>query len=202
MAQAETKSVYETLADVDCSLHIEKKGKFSFVSWVWAWALVKQKYPDASFEKHVFTDNQNNPLPFMRDTKGHTYVKTSVTINGHTLSEVFMVTDGKNNSIPHPDSQAVNTALQRCLVKTLAYHGLGLSVYAGEDLPVMGDHGDDINRIINLLANSKTKEDCDQIFKAETDLIKRLTEPEKAELRKSYTNAKSRIAAQETKQAA
>jgi len=200
MAQA--KTTFEILANVDCSGHIDKKGKFSFVSWAWAWALVKQKFPNATFVKHTFNDNQDNPLPFMRDTKGHTYVEVSVTIEDNTQSEIFPVSDNYNQAITHPDSMAVNTALQRALVKCLAYHGLGLSLYAGEDLPVMGDHGDDINRIINLLANSKTKEDCDQIFKAETDLIKRLTEPEKADLRKSYTNAKSRIAAQETKQAA
>jgi len=201
MAQDNKKSVYQTLADVDCSNHIEKKGKFSYVSWVWAWALVKQKYPDASFEKHVFTDNQNNPLPFMRDTKGHTYVKTSVTIDGHTLSEVFMVTDNYNKSIPHPDSQTVNTALQRCLVKTLAYHGLGLSVYAGEDLPVLGEHGEELNEIINQLASATTTDACDAIYKSNADLMKRLNKSEEAEIKRSFTNARSRIAAQQ-KQAA
>ena len=197
MAQAKKKSVYQTLADVDCSNHIEKKGKFSYVSWSWAWALVKQNYPDASFEKHVFTDNQNNPLPFMRDTKGHTYVQTSVTIEGHTLSEVFMVTDNKNNSIQHPDSQTVNTALQRCLVKTLAYHGLGLSVYAGEDLPVMGEHGEELNEVINKLASAKTANDCDAIYKSNEDIMKRLNASEKAEIKRSFVNARSRIAAQD-----
>ena len=207
MAQDNKKSVYQTLADVDCSNHIETKGKLKngspikYVSWVWAWALVKQNYPDASFEKHIFTDNQNNPLPFMRDTKGHTYVKTSVTIDGHTLSEVFMVTDNYNKSIPHPDSQTVNTALQRCLVKTLAYHGLGLSVYAGEDLPVLGEHGEELNEIINQLASATTTDACDAIYKSNADLMKRLNKSEEAEIKRSFTNARSRIAAQQ-KQAA
>ena len=201
MAQANTKSVYQTLADVDCSNHIEKKGKFSYVSWAWAWALVKQNYPDATFEKHVFTDNTNNVLPFMRDIKGNTYVKTSVTIEGNTLSEVFMVTDNHNNSIKHPGSQEVNTALQRCLVKTLAYHGLGLSVYAGEDLPVMGEHGEDLNKVINELAAATTTDACDVIYKSNKDLMKRLNASEVAEVKRSFTNARSRIAAQE-KQAA
>ena len=138
----------------------------------------------------------------MRDTKGHTYVKTSVTIDGHTLSEVFMVTDSKNNSIPHPDSQAVNTALQRCLVKTLAYHGLGLSVYAGEDLPVLGEHGEELNEVINKLASATTTDACDAIYKSNADLMKRLNASEVAEIKRSFTNARSRIAAQETKQAA
>ena len=201
MAQANTKSVYQTLADVDCSNHIEKKGKFSYVSWAWAWALVKQNYPDATFEKHVFTDNQNNPLPFMRDTKGYTFVQTSVTIGGHTLSETFPVTDNRNQAIQHPNAFEVNTALQRCLVKTLAFHGLGLSIYAGEDLPVMGEHGEDLNKVINELAAATTTDACDVIYKSNKDLMKRLNKSEESEVKRSFTNARSRIAAQE-KQAA
>jgi hypothetical protein len=201
MAQDNTKSVYQTLADVDCSNHIEKKGKFSYVSWAWAWALVKQNYPDATFEKHVFTDNQNNPLPFMRDTKGYTFVKTSVTIGGHTLSETFPVTDNRNQAIQHPNAFEVNTALQRCLVKTLAFHGLGLSIYAGEDLPVMGEHGEDLNKLINQLAAAQTTDDCDAIYKSNADLMKRLNKSEVAEIKRSFTNARSRIASQQ-KQAA
>lgn len=201
MAQDNTKSVYQTLADVDCSDHIEKKGKFSYVSWAWAWALVKQNYPDATFEKHVFNDNQNNPLPFMRDTKGYTFVQTSVTIGDHTLSETFPVTDNVNKAIQHPNAFEVNTALQRCLVKTLAFHGLGLSIYAGEDLPVMGEHGEDLNKVINNLAAAKTTDDCDAIYKSNADLMKRLNKSEVAEIKRSFTNARSRIASQE-KQAA
>lgn len=201
MAQANKKSVYQTLADVDCSLHIEKKGKFSYVSWAWAWALVKQNYPDATFDKHIFRDNQDNPLPFMRDTKGYTFVQTSVTINGHTLSETFPVTDNRNQAIQHPNAFEVNTALQRCLVKTLAFHGLGLSIYAGEDLPVMGEHGEDLNKVINDLAAATTTDACDAIYKSNADLMKRLNASEVAEIKRSFTNARSRIASQE-KQAA
>ena len=162
MAQDNAKSVYQTLADVDCSNHIEKKGKFSYVSWAWAWALVKQNYPDATFEKHVFTDNQ---------------------------------------AIQHPNAFEVNTALQRCLVKTLAFHGLGLSIYAGEDLPVMGEHGEDLNKLINQLAAAETTDACDSIYKSNADLMKRLNKSEVAEIKRSFTNARSRIASQQ-KQAA
>ena len=129
--------VFKTLAAVDCSAHTEKKGNFTYLSWTWAWSLVKSHYPTATFEKVVFHDNQNNPLPFMRDTKGNTYVQTTVTIEGESHSEIYAVLDFKNKAMPFPDSFAVNTALQRCLVKTIAYFGLGLNIYAGEDLPVM-----------------------------------------------------------------
>ena len=62
------KSVWETLSEIDVTSHIEMKGKFAYVSWAWAWALVKQNYPTATFEKLTFVDNQNNILPFMRDS--------------------------------------------------------------------------------------------------------------------------------------
>jgi len=197
----QVKSVFKTLADVDCSNHIEKKGKFSYVSWAWAWALVKQNYPDATFEKHVFSDNQDNPLPFMRDTKGYTYVQTSVTIEGVTLTETFPVTDNRNQAIQHPNAFEVNTALQRCLVKTLAFHGLGLSIYAGEDLPVMGEHDEELNNVLNQLGEAKTNEDCDAIYKSNHDLMRRLNKSEQAEIKKSFTNARSRIAANDKKAA-
>ena len=121
--------VFKTLAAVDCSAHTEKKGNFTYLSWTWAyhWSVT---YPTATFEKVVFHDNQNNPLPFMRDTKGNTYVQTTVTIEGESHSEIYPVLDFKNKAMPFPDSFAVNTALQRCLVKTIAYFGLGLNIYA------------------------------------------------------------------------
>jgi hypothetical protein len=197
----QAKSVFKTLADVDCSNHIEKKGKFSYVSWAWAWALVKQNYPDATFEKHVFNDNQDNPLPFMRDTKGYTFVQTSVTIEGVTLTETFPVTDNRNQAIQHPNAFEVNTALQRCLVKTLAFHGLGLSIYAGEDLPVMGEHDEELNNVLNQLGEAKTNEDCDAIYKSNQDLMRRLNKSEQAEIKKSFTNARSRIASNDKKAA-
>ena len=129
--------VFKTLAAVDCSAHTEKKDKFTYLSWTWAWSLIKSHYPTATFEKVVFHDNQNNPLPFMRDTKGNTYVQTTVTIEGESHSEIYPVLDYRNQAVPFPDSFTVNTALQRCVVKTIAYFGLGLNIYAGEDLPVM-----------------------------------------------------------------
>lgn len=202
MPQAKTKSVYQTLADVDCSTHIEKKGKFSYVSWTWAWALVKQNYPEASFEKHVFNDNQDNPLPFMRDTKGHTYVCVSVKIEGQQQTEIYPVTDNQNKAMTHPDAFQVNTAHQRALVKCLAYHGLGLSVYAGEDLPVMGEHGEELNAVINKLASAKTSDDCDVIYKSNQELMKKLNPQEQSEIKRSFTNARTRIAAKTTKAAA
>ena len=141
-------SVFQTLSQIDVSKMTETKGhgnfKATYLSWVHAWKAVKDYYPDATFEKKIFNDNQDNPLPFMRDTKGNTWVEVSVTIDGIKIPEVFPVlglaeVNGKKRDmqpLKHPDSFQVNTAHQRCLTKALAYHGLGIHIYAGEDLPM------------------------------------------------------------------
>ena len=153
MAIGVPKSVYQNLASIDTSDLTEKKGRFTYLSWTHAWNKVKANYQNATFEKKVFVDNQNNTLPFMRDTKGNTFVEVSVTIEDITLSEIYPVTDNVNKSVQFPDAFQVNTALQRALAKCLAYHGLGINIYAGEDLPV-----DVSNQEEHRIADEKSSE--------------------------------------------
>tara|TARA_R100000700_G_C3174521_1_gene149188 strand:+ start:1406 stop:2164 length:759 start_codon:yes stop_codon:yes gene_type:complete len=129
------KSPWQTLRSIEIAdEHIETKGKFRYVSWAWAWHYIKNLYPDATYEKHLFGTDQHM-LPYMRDDAGHTYVMVTVTIAGLNKTEVYPVTNHNNKSIQNPDSYDVNTALQRCLTKAIAMHGLGHYIYAGEDLP-------------------------------------------------------------------
>jgi hypothetical protein len=180
------KSVWETLAEIDVTPHIDQKGKFSYISWAWAWALVKQNYPTATFEKLTFVDNQNNVLPFMRDSLTYTYVSCSVTIEGITQKEIFPVLGNKNEPLKAATSFQVNTAHQRCLVKCLAYHGFGTNVYAGEDLPVMDkeyevkkatkdqqDH-EHYQRVDSALASCKNKDELISAWKNEAPTIAKL----------------------------
>jgi hypothetical protein len=180
------KSVWETLAEIDVTPHLDQKGKFSYISWAWAWALVKQNYPTATFEKLTFVDNQNNVLPFMRDSLTYTYVSCSVTIEGITQKEIFPVLGNKNEPLKAATSFQVNTAHQRCLVKCLAYHGFGTNVYAGEDLPVMDkeyeikkatkdqqDH-EHYQRIDSALASCKDKDQLISAWKDEAPTIAKL----------------------------
>jgi hypothetical protein len=134
-AAALNGEIWATLSQVDVSEHIEKKAGFSYLSWPWAWALVVDRFPDATFEKHLFGDDHQQ-LPYMVDNQGWAYVQVTVTILHHSLTEIYPVLSHSNRPIKNPDSFAVNTALMRALVKTLAYHGLGLSLYVGEDLPL------------------------------------------------------------------
>lgn len=126
------KSVFEVLNAIDCNEHVEKKNDLSYLSWAWAWQIVKKNYPDSFYTIY------ENASGLFYHTDGNTcWVKTGVTINGLEHIEYLPVMDFKNKSIPlnAVTSFDVNKAIQRSLTKAVARHGLGLYIYAGEDLP-------------------------------------------------------------------
>ncbi len=136
MTAKKTTSVWGTLSKIDVSKYIEKKGTLSYLSWAWAWGTLKENYPDATFEKHWFEmGDPRYKIPYAMDKNGYAYVMVSVTVNGLVICETFPVLDHRNNSVKTPNSFQINTSLQRCLAKCVAYHGLGHYIYAGEDLP-------------------------------------------------------------------
>ena len=123
------------LYQVNVSDKIEKKNGLSYVSWPYAWAEVKKRHPDATFTIYE-REGQYGPVNYFTD--GRTcWVKTGLTINGIEHIEFLPVMDFKNRSIPLESvtSMDVNKAIQRSLTKAAARHGLGLYIYAGEDLP-------------------------------------------------------------------
>jgi hypothetical protein len=189
-----TDNIWQTLSRFDVSKEVEQKGRFDYLSWAWAWAFVKEKYPTATFEKHIFRDNQDNPLPFMRDTKGHTYVAVTVTIEGLSHTEIHYVMDNKNQSITHPNGGEVNKALQRCLVKAIAFHGLGLNVYAGEDLPMDLDE-QDTALIIEDFTKAKTTDEIDSKWRKHASAISTLGKVANAEVIKEFKKAKNNLKA-------
>lgn len=126
------KSVFSTLNAVNCNEHTEKKNNLTYLSWAWAWAEVKKLYPNASYTIY------ENAQQWNYFTDGKTcWVKTGVTIEGLEHIEYLPVMDFRNKSIASDKvtSFDVNTAIQRSLTKACARHGLGLYIYAGEDLP-------------------------------------------------------------------
>ena len=109
--------------------HIEKKGSLKYLSWAWAWAEALKADASATFEVKMFGD-----LPYC--SIGQTcMVWVTATLFGKPLMCQLPVMDHKNKAIANPDAFAVNTAIMRCLAKAIALHGLGLYIYAGEDLP-------------------------------------------------------------------
>lgn len=147
--QKDAQSVWNTLFQVDCREHIKTKGGFSYLSWSWAWSTLKKHYPEATFEKHLF-----GGLPYMIDAQGFAFVQVTVTIVGQSATEILPVLNHSNKPSKNPDSFAVNTALQRCLVKAIAFHGLGAYIYAGEDVPP-GDP-DEVAEVVAIPAPADT----------------------------------------------
>jgi len=126
----EKKSVWETLSAIDVKDKTKEKGGMTYLPWAWAWGALKENYPEATFKKHI-----HDGMAYIKDEKGNAFVEVTVTVEGISATELYPVTDYKNNAISNPDAFQVNTALQRALVKAIAYHGLGHYIYAGEDLP-------------------------------------------------------------------
>tara|TARA_R100001440_G_scaffold42760_1_gene62514 strand:- start:577 stop:1218 length:642 start_codon:yes stop_codon:yes gene_type:complete len=124
-------STWETLSKIDVSDHTEEKNGLTYLSWAWAWGKVKDNYPKARYIKRIW----DTELPYTRDDQGYAYVEVTVIIGDEEQSELMPVLDYKNQSVKNPNSFQVNTALQRCLAKCCAMHGLGHYIYAGEDLP-------------------------------------------------------------------
>ena len=123
---------FNTLNDINVNGKTEQKNGLTYLSWAWAWGEVKKLFPDATYTIYENKDGWNY------HTDGRTcWVKTGVTVNGIEHIEYLPVMDYKNRSIPAGEvtSFDVNKAIQRSLTKAVARHGLGLYIYAGEDLP-------------------------------------------------------------------
>lgn len=125
-------SVFETLNAINVNGHTEKKGNLTYLSWAWAWSEVKKAFPEATYKVY------ENAQGWNYHTDGKTaWVKTGVTIEGIEYIEYLPVMDARNRSITLETitSFDVNKTIQRSLTKACARHGLGLYIYAGEDLP-------------------------------------------------------------------
>jgi hypothetical protein len=121
---------FAELARVDCSRHVEKKGRFSYLSWPFAVTELLTRHPQATWR--VF--EQPDGTPYFATPAG-CFVKVGVTVAGVERVQIHPVLDQANRPIDNPDAFAINTSIQRALVKGIALHGLGLYIYAGEDLP-------------------------------------------------------------------
>ena len=123
---------FTTLNNINVNGKTEQKNGLTYLSWAWAWGEVKKLYPDATYTIYENAEGWNY------HTDGKTcWVKTGVTVNGLEHIEYLPVMDFRNKSIPanNVTSFDVNKAIQRSLTKAVARHGLGLYIYAGEDLP-------------------------------------------------------------------
>lgn len=147
--------MFRTLRTIDVNAHVEEKdtGKttLKYLSWVWAWDEIRQRYPDASYTIQLNGDG----LPYFYDPQCGIMVYTTMTIGGETHHMWLPVMDGANNAMKFEPYEIktkfgtktvaaatmfdVNKALMRCLAKNIAMFGLGLYIYAGEDLPAVSE---------------------------------------------------------------
>ena len=129
---AQSKTVFDTLNAINVNDRTETKNKLTYLSWAWAWQTVKENYPTATY-----TIYENEGGMFYHSDGKSAWVKTGVTIEGIEHIEYLPVMDFRNASIQIDkiNSTDVNKSIQRSLTKAIARHGLGLYVYAGEDLP-------------------------------------------------------------------
>lgn len=154
MKDTNTKSVFETLSAINCNDHTEQKNGLTYLSWAWAWGIVKSYYPSANYEVVEYGTSEEVGYvsrPYLHDPKLGYLVTTKVTIDGETIPMSLPVMDGANKAQKHmaytyktkygeKSVEAatmfdINTAIMRCLTKNLAMFGLGHYIYAGEDLP-------------------------------------------------------------------
>ena len=124
---------------VDVTKHIEKKGRFSYLSWAYAVRELKKLHPTATWHVHEYDHviagvSTVSKVPFIKSDCGY-FVKVTVIVNDVEQAHTHPVLDNYNKTIDTPNAFEINTSIQRCLVKAIALHGLGIHIYAGEDLP-------------------------------------------------------------------
>jgi len=147
------------LLKINVNEHTERKGNLTYLSWAWAWAEVLKIDPSACWTAHEWADR---PAMFLPD--GSAMVKVTVEINGNIKSCVLPVMDNRNRAIQNPDAFAINTAIMRCLAKCIAMFGLGLYIYAGEDLPE-GEAPQVDPDLVALINGAVSVEELTKLFK-------------------------------------
>ena len=132
------KEAINKLLSTNVNNHTEKKNNLTYLSWAWAWAEALKADEDAVYKVEMFGDK------CYMDVNGTAMVFVTVTMFRKPMTCQLPVMDFRNKAILNPDAFAVNTAIMRCMTKALSLHGLGLYIYAGEDLPE-GDSGSDVD---------------------------------------------------------
>lgn len=122
---------FEEIYKINVNEKTEEKNGLTYLSWAWAWAEFKKRYPNATYKIKRFENN----LPYVWDEKTGYMVFTEVTVDDLTHEMWLPVMDHKNKTLYEAGMTDINKAIMRCLTKNLAMFGLGLYIYAGEDLP-------------------------------------------------------------------
>lgn len=154
------KSVYSTLSQTSVREKIERKGNLDYLSWANAWHMLKTAYPNAQRKVYEHDHTGNNYF-----TDGRTaYVKVGIIVNDLEHIDYLPVMDFRNNALPIDKVTAtdVNKTIQRSTAKAIAMHGLGLSLWTGEDVPVIVDVAQ-VTQESSLIELTKGSENWDKV---------------------------------------
>ena len=125
--------VFQTLNELNVNEFTQKKGNFTYLSWAWAVRELLKVAPKATWQIHKFGEDGERQ-PYMKTDAGY-FVQVTVDVEGVMRTQIHPVLNHRNETIDEPNAFQINTSIQRCLAKAIALHGLGLYIYAGEDLP-------------------------------------------------------------------
>lgn len=191
----EQTNTFADLSTINVNDHVEKKGNLSYLSWAWAVSEVLRRDNAATWEFRW-----QNDVPFVRI--GETcLVFCTIKAFGVERTAFLPIMDSRNRPIPNPDAFAVNTAMQRCLTKAIAHLGIGLYIYAGEDIPAVDPKVAEeqervkdeakqkrISEIHAAMREAKTVEELGTVWRELSGEEKTWTEPFKNALKETLTS--------------
>lgn len=144
---------FKELREINVNEYVEKKGQLKYLSWTWAVDTLLQNDPDATWEF---------PEPkYFGDT---VMVFCNVTALGKTMRMQLPVMDNRNNAIPNPDARKISDATMRCLAKCIACFGIGLYIYAGEDLPDVEEQPIDVEPMVTQIRAAQNLDELKTVY--------------------------------------
>ena len=131
--------VWKTLSAINVNEQTEKKGNLTYLSWSWAWGTLMQHYPESNYCFRVEPEEDGTVTVYCDLEVVRAHDPDGLPAGRFSREMWLPVMDHKNNAIKHPDARKISDSKMRCLTKCMAMFGLGHYIYAGEDLPTLGE---------------------------------------------------------------
>ena len=176
ITEGKNMKTFKELREINVNEFTEKKGQLTYLSWTWAVDTLLQNDPQATWE-----------FPEPKTYNDTVMVFCNVTAMGKTMLMQLPVMDNRNNAIVNPDTRKISDATMRCLAKCIACFGIGLYIYAGEDLPSIDT---DITPMVNGMKQAKSLDDLKTKFSAAWKMLAK--EPKlQQEIQAAYESVKT-----------
>lgn len=176
LTEGKNMKTFKELREINVNEFTEKKGQLTYLSWTWAVDTLLQNDPQATWE-----------FPEPKTYNDTVMVFCNVTAMGKTMRMQLPVMDNRNNAIVNPDTRKISDATMRCLAKCIACFGIGLYIYAGEDLPSIDT---DIIPMVNGMKQAKSLDDLKTKFSAAWKMLAK--EPKlQQEIQAAYESVKT-----------